>query len=70
VIPVIVGDSRRCLRLSLALFERGIHAGGIVFPAVEEKAARLRFFITCLHTDEQLLETADVLTEEWAHMVR
>jgi 7-keto-8-aminopelargonate synthetase-like enzyme len=70
VIPVIVGDSRRCLRLSQALFDRGINAGGIIFPAVEERAARLRFFVTCLHTEDQLLKTADVLAEEWARMVR
>jgi 8-amino-7-oxononanoate synthase len=70
VIPVIVGDSLKCLRLSQALYERGVNAGAIIFPAVEEQAARLRFFITCLHTEDQLRKTTDVLTEEWARIVR
>ena len=31
--------------------------------AVEEKAARLRFFITSVHTEEQIRYTVDVLSE-------
>ena len=46
VIPIILGDSIRCLQLSQALARRGINVQPIVHPAVEEQAARLRFFIT------------------------
>jgi len=38
----------------------------IVYPAVEERAARLRFFITSLHTEQQIRYTIDALTEELA----
>jgi 8-amino-7-oxononanoate synthase len=39
----------------------------IVYPAVADDSARLRFFLSSTHTDEQLLTTAeavaDILTE-------
>jgi 8-amino-7-oxononanoate synthase len=64
VVPVIVGNSLVCLRLSRALFARGINVQPILHPAVEESAARLRFFITSLHTELQIRYTIDVLAEE------
>jgi 8-amino-7-oxononanoate synthase len=54
VIPVIVGDSRRALLLSAALFEAGIFAQPIVHPAVTPRNARVRFFLSALHTEEQI----------------
>ncbi|MEO8494860.1 MAG: aminotransferase class I/II-fold pyridoxal phosphate-dependent enzyme [Planctomycetota bacterium] len=59
VVPVIIGNSLNALRLSRALFEDGINVQPILYPAVEEKAARLRFFITSMHTDEQIRQTVD-----------
>lgn len=54
VIPIILGDSLKCLRLSHALRQRGINVQPIVHPAVEENRARLRFFITSNHTEDQI----------------
>jgi len=59
VVPVIIGNSLHALRLSRALFERGINVQPILYPAVEEQASRLRFFITCLHSDEQIRHTVE-----------
>ena len=64
VLPVIIGNSIDCLRLSQALFDRGINVQPILHPAVEEKAARLRFFITSSHTEKQIRETVDAVAEE------
>jgi 8-amino-7-oxononanoate synthase len=64
VIPVILGNSLHSLRLSQALFARGINVQPILYPAVEESAARLRFFITSRHTDEQIKETVAAVAEE------
>jgi 8-amino-7-oxononanoate synthase len=61
VVPVIIGNSLNALRLSRALFEDGINVQPILYPAVEEKAARLRFFITSMHTDEQIQRTVDAV---------
>jgi 8-amino-7-oxononanoate synthase len=64
VIPIILGDSIRCLQISQALARRGINVQPIVHPAVEERAARLRFFITSSHTEEQIRYTVTALAEE------
>jgi 7-keto-8-aminopelargonate synthetase-like enzyme len=64
VVPVILGNSIRSLRLSRALFGRGINVQPIVHPAVEENAARLRFFITSQHTEEQIRRTVAAMVEE------
>jgi 8-amino-7-oxononanoate synthase len=64
VVPVILGNSLHALQLSQALFQRGINVQPIMYPAVEESAARLRFFITSKHTEQQIRTTVDAVTEE------
>jgi 8-amino-7-oxononanoate synthase len=64
VVPAIVGNSYVCLKLSDALKRRGINVQPILHPVVEEAAARLRFFLSALHTEEELRHTANVLAEE------
>jgi 8-amino-7-oxononanoate synthase len=64
IIPVILGNSRHCLMLSRAMQTRGINVMPILHPAVEESAARLRFFITSLHTEEEIRFTVEALSEE------
>lgn len=54
VIPVITGNSLVALRLSNRLKADGINVQPILYPAVDESAARLRFFITSEHTEEQI----------------
>lgn len=61
VVPAIVGSSLKATRLSAKLFEQGINVQPILYPAVPEKAARLRFFISCTHTEAQIDQTIDVL---------
>ena len=68
VVPCIVGGALEALRLSQALFERGVHAQPIVPPAVEEGQARLRFFVTSEHSEEQLVRAADLLEQELARL--
>jgi len=62
VVPVITGSSLKAARLSEALFERGINVQPILYPAVPEKSARLRFFISCRHTEAQMDETVAATT--------
>ena len=64
IIPVIVGNSIDCLRLSQALFDRGINVQPILHPAVEERATRLRFFITSEHSERQIRDTVEAVAEE------
>ena len=58
VVPVMVGDSIRAVMLSRAMLDAGINVLPIVFPAVPEGSARLRFFINYDHTEEQLAYAA------------
>jgi 8-amino-7-oxononanoate synthase len=64
VVPAIIGDSVLCLTLADRLNSRGINVQPILYPAVAENAVRLRFFLSCEHTDEQLATTADILADE------
>ncbi len=64
IIPAIIGSSVKAVKLSAALFKNGINVQPILYPAVPEKSARLRFFISCNHTEEQIKYTIKVLDEE------
>lgn len=61
VVPVITGSSIRAAKLSATLFERGINVQPILYPAIPEKSARLRFFINCTHTEADIDHTIDTL---------
>ena len=54
--------------VSDGLKQRGINVQPILYPAVEETAARLRFFCTATHTEQQIRETVQVLAEEIARV--
>ena len=64
VIPVIVGDSLKAIRLSQALLRQGIDALPMVYPAVPDNSARLRFFVNCTHTPEQIRFALDAVAPE------
>jgi len=66
IVPVILGNSTNAIRLSRALFTRGINVQPILYPAVEEKASRLRFFITSRHSHDQIRRTIAAVQEELA----
>ncbi|MBW4048116.1 MAG: aminotransferase class I/II-fold pyridoxal phosphate-dependent enzyme [Proteobacteria bacterium] len=61
ITAAIVGSSLKATKLSNALFERCINVQPIIYPAVEEKAARLRFFLSSQHTPEQMHTAIDAL---------
>jgi len=43
------------------LLARDINVQPILYPAVPEKSARLRFFLSCEHTQAHIDETLEVL---------
>ncbi|MGM0855844.1 MAG: aminotransferase class I/II-fold pyridoxal phosphate-dependent enzyme [Pseudomonadota bacterium] len=67
VVPIIVGSSAVAAHLAHSLFEQGINVQPILYPAVPEKSARLRFFLSCEHTQAQVDQTLDalVVSGEW-----
>ncbi|MEU7369822.1 aminotransferase class I/II-fold pyridoxal phosphate-dependent enzyme [Streptomyces hygroscopicus] len=66
IVPCLLGDSARTLRVADRLFDRGVIADPIFHPAVEEGLARLRFFVTSEHREEDIRRAVSVLAEEVA----
>jgi len=64
VIPAITGSSIKAAQLSSALFARGMNVQPILYPAVPEKSARLRFFLSCAHSEQQIRDAVSCLVEE------
>lgn len=64
IIPIIVDEELKAVQLAQNLFDRGINVQFMIYPTVPQNAARLRFFVSCLHTEEQIRRTVEVLAEE------
>ncbi|GIX12471.1 MAG: 8-amino-7-oxononanoate synthase [Paracoccaceae bacterium] len=63
VTPVIIGDSFRTALVADDILKAGVNALPILAPAVPEKQARLRFFLTSEHTPEQIDRAVAVTAE-------
>ncbi|MGA7884708.1 MAG: glycine C-acetyltransferase [Acidobacteriaceae bacterium] len=61
ITPIIVGEGRRAMDFSRALFDAGVMATGIAFPTVPEGKARIRTIMTSEHTREQLDQALETL---------
>lgn len=66
ITPIMVGSSPLAVGASKALLEEGINALPIAFPGVPMNQARLRFFITSEHSEDQirhaLTRTAEIVS--------
>ena len=65
---MILGESLKAAMLSDRLNKRGFNVLPILHPAVPERLARLRFFVTSEHTDEQIDAVAVATAEELSGM--
>lgn len=61
ITPVILGSSLEAVRLSAELLKQDVHVQPILYPAVPEKQARLRFFLSSAHTIEDIDRTVSAL---------
>ena len=61
IIPIILGHSLNTAQFTNYLFNQGINVQPIIYPGVDESSARLRFFISALHTTEQIDKTFKIL---------
>jgi len=64
IIAAITGSSLSAAQASMKLFDQGINVQPILYPAVPEKNARLRFFISCEHTEQQIDKTIQAYTKQ------
>ncbi len=67
IVPVMLGDSMLAVHLMSDLQQVGIIAHAVMYPVVPENEARLRFFITSEHTQEDFIYTLDSLKKIMAN---
>ena len=63
IVPIMTGSSIVAARAADRLFDLGINVQPIIYPAVPEQAARLRFFLSSLHDISQLDRVAKAVAE-------
>jgi len=63
IIPLLVGESSKAISLSFELYKKGVYVMPIVYPAVKETEARLRFFVSASHEKEDIDFTVNALKE-------
>jgi 8-amino-7-oxononanoate synthase len=66
IIPLILGDPARAVRLARVLRERGVHVQAIRPPSVPEGTARLRLTVTARHTAADVAYAVAAITESLA----
>src|SRR3989344_5383423 len=54
IIPIFIGDDKKAIQFSRKLFEKGIFAPAVRWPAVPKDTARLRITLMATHTKDQI----------------
>ena len=62
ITPIVIGDGRRTMEFSKALFDAGVMATGIAFPTVPEGKARIRTIMTSEHTRNEVDQALEIIT--------
>lgn len=62
ITPILLGDGRKAMDFSRALFEAGVMATGLAFPTVPEGKARIRTIMTSEHSREQIDQSLEIIT--------
>ncbi|MCX7117670.1 MAG: aminotransferase class I/II-fold pyridoxal phosphate-dependent enzyme [Legionellales bacterium] len=64
IVPILYGSSKRAVQVANHLHLQGINVQPIIYPAVPDNRARLRFFMSSAHTSEQISCTLQALAEQ------
>ncbi len=56
VIPMLIGNEMKAIKMSQELFNKGIIAPAVRYPAVPKGTARIRFTASSLHTSSMICE--------------
>jgi glycine C-acetyltransferase len=65
IIPLMIRDTSKTMRLVAELFERGVLATGITFPIVPKGDEEIRFQICADHTLHDIDEALDAIRSAW-----
>lgn len=63
IIPVVIGDEAKAMDMGRSVRKRGMFCQTVVFPGVAVGDARLRISVLANHTQQDLDEAVDILTE-------
>jgi 8-amino-7-oxononanoate synthase len=63
IVPVIIGDEAKAIKISRALFNLGFFVPAIRWPAVPKGSARFRITLMAEHTSKQIDKLAETLSE-------
>lgn len=64
VVPVMLGSSLLAGRAATRLFKAKVNVMPIIYPVVEEGAARLRFFLSAAHTEDTIRQALEIVARE------
>ncbi len=70
IVPVIIGSSIKAARVADLLFQRGINVQPILHPAVPERSARLRVFLSALHEEPHIRNAVAEIAKAVAEVER
>jgi 8-amino-7-oxononanoate synthase len=63
ILPLMIGDESRCMKLSENLLQRGVFAQGIRPPTVPAGTSRLRITLMATHTREHIEQALRLFKE-------
>jgi 8-amino-7-oxononanoate synthase len=63
VVPIIIGDVEKAVKLAVLLNEKNINVQAIFHPVVPINQARLRFFLNSTHSYEDIDYTIDTIVQ-------
>jgi len=63
ILPLIVGETHKCMAFSERLLQKGVFAQGIRPPSVPQGTSRLRITLMATHTQEHLRRALEVFEE-------
>lgn len=61
IVPLFVGDDKKTMDFFRELFDYGIFAPAVRWPAVPKKTGRIRFSIMAIHTKEQINKALNII---------
>jgi len=63
IVPIHIGDERRCRTVAEGMHAAGFHVDAIMFPAIAPGQSRLRFILNAHHTPQQIDDVVDALAQ-------
>lgn len=64
VVPIMLGSSLLAGKAATRLFKAKVNVMPIIYPVVEEGAARLRFFLSAAHTEQTVRQALEIVAAE------